>query len=70
MTQLPEYHNIEQVKAAVATQRGVIETTKAQLAAEEGVLAAIRKMCPHAYSKRYSCGRDAGDRCDICGDWR
>ena len=67
---LPEYHNVEQVKAAVAKQKGVIETAKAVVEHEIAVLNAIRKMCPHEYSKRYSCGRDAGSMCDICGDWR
>lgn len=68
--ELPEYHNIEQVKAAVKKQNGIIATKKAEVEAEQATLAAIRRMCPHEYTKRYSCGRDAGDTCDICGDWR
>lgn len=67
---LPEYHNVEQVKAAVAKQEGIIVAAQAVVKAEQAVLASIRMMCPHKYTKRYACGRDAGDCCDICGDWR
>ncbi len=67
---LPEYGNREQVVEAVRKQEAVIKAADALTDVERAKLAAIRKMCSHDYSKRYSCGRDAGDKCDICGGWR
>ena len=68
--ELPEYHNVEQVKAAVEKQEGVIKATQAEVDIALAQMRAIRTMCPHEYTTRYSCGRDAGNKCDICGDWR
>lgn len=66
--ELPEYHNADQVRAAVKKQTGIIAAKRAEVDAERAVLAAIRKMCPHEYTSRSACGRDAGRQCDICGD--
>tara|TARA_R110000772_G_scaffold16535_5_gene46828 strand:- start:3362 stop:3574 length:213 start_codon:yes stop_codon:yes gene_type:complete len=70
MIELPEYHNDEQIKAAVKKQEGVIAQAVAQVNAAHATMSAIREMCDHEFTARYSCGRDAGDKCDKCGAWR
>jgi len=65
---LPEYGNREQVADAIQKQESAIVGKKAELDIEYTILAAIKKMCKHEYYRITFCGRDAGQKCEHCGD--
>jgi hypothetical protein len=65
---LPKFGDREDVARALKDQEAVIAAKKAELDMAYTILNAIRKMCKHEYYRITFCGRDAGQKCEHCGD--